>query len=97
MRFAEKVAIVTGGATGIGRATALAFAREGAKVVIADVNLAEGRETVRLIRDRGGDALFVPADVSKSTDWAQLADDTLREYGRIDVLFNNAGIEGQCP
>lgn len=95
MRFPKKVAVITGGATGIGRATALAFAREGAKVVVADVNLAEGRETVRLIRDGGGDALFVPTDVSKSTDWAHLADDTLREYGRIDVLFNNAGIEGQ--
>ena len=95
MRFTERVAVVTGGATGIGRATALAFASEGAKVVVADVNTREGQETVRLIRDGGGDGLFVATDVSKSADWKNLTDETLRVYGRLDVLFNNAGIEGQ--
>lgn len=95
MRFTERVAVVTGGATGIGRATALAFASEGAKVVVADVNTREGQETVRLIRDGGGDGLFVAADVSKSADWKNLTEETLRVYGRLDVLFNNAGIEGQ--
>lgn len=95
MRFAHRVAVVTGGATGIGRATALAFAREGATVVVADVNAREGRETVRLIRDGGGEGLFVETDVSKRAAWKQLIDETMRGYNRIDVLFNNAGMEGQ--
>jgi len=95
MSFAEKVALITGGAAGIGRATALAFAREGARVVVADVNELEGRETVRLIRDAGGDALFVRTDVSSSADWEGVIAETLREYGRLDILFNNAGIEGK--
>lgn len=95
MRFAGKVALLTGAATGIGRATAQAFAREGAKVVVADVNARDGEETVRMIRDGSGDALFVRADVSKSADWQHLVDEMLRAYGRVDVLFNNAGVEGQ--
>lgn len=95
MRFDQKVVVITGGATGIGRAAALAFAREGAKVVVADVNAREGQEIVRLIRDGGGDALFVATDVSKGTEWRRLIDETLRIFGRLDVLFNNAGIEGQ--
>jgi NAD(P)-dependent dehydrogenase (short-subunit alcohol dehydrogenase family) len=95
MPFTEKVSLVTGGATGIGRATALAFAREGARAVVADVNDREGRETVRLIRDSGGDALFVHADVSSSADWLRLTTETIQEYGRLDILFNNAGIEGK--
>lgn len=95
MRFTDRVAVVTGGAAGIGRATALAFAREGAKVMVADVNVGEGVETVRMIRDGGGDALFVRVDVSKSPDWQELVKETLETYGRLDILFNNAGIEGQ--
>lgn len=95
MKFTDRVALITGGATGIGRATALAFAREGAKVVVADVSTRESEETVRLIRDAGGEALFVRTDVSRSADWQTAVDETLKEYGRIDVLFNNAGIEGQ--
>jgi NAD(P)-dependent dehydrogenase (short-subunit alcohol dehydrogenase family) len=94
MRFAERVAVVTGGATGIGRATALAFAKEAARVVVADLNAREGEETVRLIRDGGGEAMFVRTDVSKSADWQQLVNETLQQYRRIDVLFNNAGIGG---
>jgi NAD(P)-dependent dehydrogenase (short-subunit alcohol dehydrogenase family) len=94
MRFTERVAVVTGGATGIGRATALAFAKEGARVVVADVNAREGEETVRLIRDGGGEAMFVRTDVSNSTNWQQLLNQTLQEYGRVDILLNNAGIGG---
>lgn len=86
--------IVTGGANGIGRATALAFANEGAKVVVADVDVGEGVETVRMIRDGGHDGLFVRTDVSRSGDWAHLIEETLQEYGRVDILFNNAGVEG---
>lgn len=95
MRFNDRVAVITGGATGIGRATALAFAREGARVVVADVNARDGQETVRLIRDSGGDGLFVATDVSKGADWQRLMDETVRVFKRVDVLFNNAGIEGQ--
>ncbi len=94
MRYAHKVVLVTGGATGIGRAAALGFAREGAKVVVADVNVREGEDTVRAIRDGGGEAVFVQADVSRSADWERLVGKTVEQYGRLDVLFNNAGIEG---
>lgn len=94
MRFTDKVALVTGGAAGIGRATALAFAHEGARVVVADVDARAGMETARMIQDRGGEAVFVQADVSKSTDWQRLVGETVERYGRLDVLFNNAGIEG---
>lgn len=94
MRFSNTVALITGGAAGIGRATAVAFAREGARVVVADVNSREGDETVRLIRDDGGDAVFVEANVASSVDWHRVIAETIREYGRLDVLFNNAGIEG---
>ncbi len=94
MRFQDKVVLITGGATGIGRATAVVFGKEGAKVVVADVNVEEGRETVRMIRDGEGEAEFVRADVSKSADWQRLVNETIERYGRIDVLFNNAGIEG---
>ena len=94
MRFDGKVVVVTGGASGIGRATALAFAREGASVVVADVDATGGAETVRQIQAGGNDALFVRTDVSKSADWQYLTGTAIDRYGRIDVLFNNAGIEG---
>lgn len=94
MRYAGRVAVVTGGATGIGRATALGFAREGAKVVVADVNVPDGEATVRAIRDAKGEALFVQADVSRSADWQRLVRNAIEAYGRLDALFNNAGIEG---
>lgn len=90
MRLQGKVAVVTGGATGIGRATCLAFAREGAAVVVADVNEREARATVSEM-DR---ANFVRLDVSKAGEWSHLIDETVREYGRLDILFNNAGIGG---
>jgi len=92
-RFAGKVALVTGAATGIGRATALAFAAEGAKVVIADV-AAGGERTVGELRAAGGAALFVRCDVSKPAEVAALLAAAVSAYGRVDCAFNNAGIEG---
>lgn len=94
MRFDSRTVLVTGGATGIGRSAALAFAREAANVVVADVNVGEGNATVRRIRDAGGEATFVAADVSRSADWTRLTAEAMERYGRLDILFNNAGIEG---
>jgi NAD(P)-dependent dehydrogenase (short-subunit alcohol dehydrogenase family) len=90
----DKVALVTGGSAGIGRAAALAFAREGAKVVVADVQVAGGQETVRLIRDAGGEAVFVRTDVASPVEVKALVDEAVQRYGRLDYAFNNAGIEG---
>lgn len=89
-----KVALVTGGASGIGRATALAFAREGAKVVVADKDEAAGQQTTSSIRDRGGEATFVHCDVSLSHEVEAMFQHTLSSYGRLDCAFNNAGLEG---
>ena len=89
-----KVALVTGGSSGIGRATALAFAREGAKVVIADVNVEGGEETVRMIAEAGGEATFVETDVSKAAEVEHMVSRAVEVYGRLDCAFNNAGIEG---
>lgn len=89
-----KVAIVTGGAAGIGRATAVAFAREGAKVVVSDVTDGGGEGTVALIRMAGGTARCVPCDVSKPQEVRALVEGTVQAYGRLDAAFNNAGIEG---
>jgi NAD(P)-dependent dehydrogenase (short-subunit alcohol dehydrogenase family) len=93
-RLKDKVAIITGGGSGIGRATCLLFAREGAKVVVADYIAEGGNETVRQIAAAGGQAVFVQADVSKSADVQNLIGAAVRNYGRVDILFNNAGIEG---
>jgi NAD(P)-dependent dehydrogenase (short-subunit alcohol dehydrogenase family) len=94
-RVNGKIALVTGGGSGIGRATALVFAREGAKVVIADVVVSGGEETVRLIKAAGGEAVFIKADVSKAADVEALIKKTVDTYGRLDCAFNNAGIEGE--
>ncbi len=91
--FKEKVALVTGGTSGIGRATAIAFAKEGAKVVVAGRRAVEGDETVRRIRAVGGDAIFVQTDVAKDAQVRNLIGRTLEQYGRLDIAFNNAGIE----
>jgi NAD(P)-dependent dehydrogenase (short-subunit alcohol dehydrogenase family) len=88
----NKVALITGGASGIGRSTALLFAAEGAAVVIADLNEAAGREVEQQISSQGGRALFAPADVTRDQDCRWVAELALRNFGAIHVLFNNAGI-----
>jgi NAD(P)-dependent dehydrogenase (short-subunit alcohol dehydrogenase family) len=91
--FEGKVALVTGGATGIGRVGAQLFAREGAKVIVATSrNVAGGNETVKLIEDAGGEASFVQCDVSKEDEVRAMVDKCVETYGRLDFAFNNAGI-----
>ena len=90
----NKVAIITGGTSGIGRDTAVLFAEAGAKVVVAGRREQEGNETVALIRKSGGDGIFVKTDVAKSADVQALVRKTVEKFGRIDCAFNNAGIEG---
>ena len=92
-QFTEKVVIVTGGGSGIGRATAIAFAKEGAKVAIANRSEQDGWETLRLVKDAGGDGIFVKTDVTSEADVQTLIDTTVNTYGRLDFAFNNAGIE----
>jgi len=94
-RLEHKVALVTGGASGIGRATALAFAREGARVVVSDVDAAGGEQTVQAIRAADGDATFVRADVSQAAEVEILTKKVLETFHRLDCAFNNAGIQGQ--
>lgn len=89
-----KVALITGAGSGIGRATAQIFAREGAKLLLADLAEAAGAETVKLLKDAGTTAIFVKADVAKAADAEGLVAKTVEAYGRIDCAFNNAGIEG---
>jgi NAD(P)-dependent dehydrogenase (short-subunit alcohol dehydrogenase family) len=92
---AGKVALVTGAGSGIGRATALTFAREGANVVVADVTVEGGEETVALIKKAGGEAIFVKTDVSKAAEVEALVQTTVATYGRLDCAHNNAGIAGK--
>ncbi|WP_047284668.1 SDR family oxidoreductase [Pseudomonas protegens] len=93
MTFSGQVALVTGAANGIGRATAQAFAAQGLKVVVADLDTAGGEGTVALIRQAGGEALFVPCNVTLEADVQSLMARTIEAYGRLDYAFNNAGIE----
>src|SRR5262245_41546333 len=89
-----KVVLVTGGSAGIGRATCLRFAQEGATVVLAARRVAEGEQTAHLVREAGGEALFVRADVAQPTDVQALVTNCLARYGRLDYACNNAGVEG---
>ena len=91
MRLADKVAVVTGATAGMGRAAAVLFAREGAKVVLCGRREHLGQEVINSIKDEGGDAVFVTADVAKALDVKTVMETAVKTYGRLDVLFNNAG------
>ncbi len=90
----NKVALVTGGTSGIGRDTAVLFAKEGAKVVVVGRREVEGQETIGLVRAAGGEGLFVQTDVAKAAEVKALVQKTVEKFGRLDIAFNNAGIEG---
>ena len=94
MNFAGKVALVTGAGSGIGRASAILFAREGAKVVVSDIAAKTGTQTAELIKESGGEAIFVQTDVSRSEQVQALVERAVSAYGRLDIAHNNAGIEG---
>ena len=94
-RVSGKIALITGGGSGIGRATAITFGREGAKVAIADYNRAGGEETVRMIKAAGGEASFIEANVAIAKQVEAMVAKTIDTYGRLDCAFNNAGIEGE--
>lgn len=93
MTFSGRVALVTGGAAGIGRATALAFAGEGVQVMVADLDAQAGERTVSLIREQGGEAEFIRCDVTRSAEVQAMVEATVQRFGRLDYAFNNAGIE----
>src|ERR1043166_4856110 len=94
-RVEGKVALVTGGASGIGRATALTFAREGAKLVIADMNAEGGQQTVHMMTENGGEATFMQVDVTSASAVEAMLSKTVETYGRLDGAHNNAGISGR--
>src|SRR5215212_9991536 len=91
--YAGKVAFVTGAGSGIGRATALVFAREGASMVVSDISEQNVRDTARMIEELGGRALAVACDVTRTEDVKAALDQTIETFGRLDVAFNNAGVE----
>jgi meso-butanediol dehydrogenase / (S,S)-butanediol dehydrogenase / diacetyl reductase len=91
-KLAGKVALITGSASGIGRASALKFAGEGAKVVVVDQNVQGGEEVVKQIEAELGESLFVKADITKSLDVMNMVETAIKQYGRLDILFNNAGV-----
>ena len=93
MSLDGRVALVTGGGSGIGRTTALAFAAAGARVAIGDVSVAGGEETVRLVSEAGGEAVFIRTDVSKGPEVEALVNGTVEHFGRLDCAFNNAGVD----
>jgi NAD(P)-dependent dehydrogenase (short-subunit alcohol dehydrogenase family) len=93
--YKDKVVLVTGGSYGIGRAAAIGFARKGAKVSIADLDVERGQETLRRIKEAGGKAIFVKTDVSSEEDVKAMVEKTVQTYGKLDCAFNNAGIHKQ--
>ncbi|MBD2561583.1 MULTISPECIES: SDR family oxidoreductase [Nostoc] len=97
MMLKDKVALVTGGTSGIGRATAIAYSQQQAKVVVVGRRMDEGEETVRLIQEAGGEAIFVQADVTKEADVKAMVDKAVDVFGRLDIAFNNAGMGGENP
>lgn len=92
MRLAKRVALITGGTCGIGRATAVLFAQEGAKVAIIGRNEGRGQRVIEKIKQAAGDAIFIPADVRLAEDCRRTVEETLQAFGRLDILFNNAGV-----
>jgi NAD(P)-dependent dehydrogenase (short-subunit alcohol dehydrogenase family) len=97
MMLKDKVALVTGGTSAIGRATAIAYAKQQAKVVVVGRRIDEGEETVRLIQEAGGEAFFVQSDVTKEADVKAMVDKAVGVFGRLDIAFNNAGMVGENP
>jgi NAD(P)-dependent dehydrogenase (short-subunit alcohol dehydrogenase family) len=89
----QKVAIITGGSSGIGRATAVALAKEGVKIIVAARRTKEGEQTIRLVKEAGGDGIFVRTDVASEKDVKSLVEKSVKQYNRLDYAFNNAGIE----
>ncbi len=94
MKLKDKVAIITAAGSGTGRAGAVLFAREGAKVVVGDIDAKGGEETVKLVKQAGGQAIFVPVDCGKVADMANLVDKTIKTYGHLNILWNHAGTPG---
>ena len=92
--FADRVALITGAGSGIGRASAVEFARNNARVIIADIDTQSAEETAQLIHDANGQAIVIEVDVSKGDDVQRMIDGTIEEYGRLDFAYNNAGTEG---
>ena len=91
-RLKGKVALITGAGSGIGRAEAVLFAREGAKVIVADINEEKGKETVKEIISNGGEAVFMKLDVTDPKQWQEVVNKAIEQYGKVDILVNNAGI-----
>lgn len=94
MKLANKVALITGAGSGIGRASALMFASEGARIAVVDIDEATAHETERIIRDRGGEAVTIRADVGQPEDVRAMVESTVKRFGTIDILYNNAATEG---
>src|SRR6185295_6849457 len=93
-QFYDKVALVTGGASGLGRVASIALAKEGAKVAVSDVTASEGETTVQMISNAGGHSIFMKADITQSSEVEAMVRETLRVFGRLDFALNNAGIDG---
>jgi 3(or 17)beta-hydroxysteroid dehydrogenase len=91
-RVKDKVVIITGAASGLGRAQAMLLAKEGAKVIVADIDEIKGKKVVEEIQTEGGKAIFIKHDVTSESDWSEIIGKTLAEFGKLDVLVNNAGV-----